>query len=142
MENNKNKEQKKTDSTMLFSILKNMIFLLPFIIFMMVQPAMATEMKNQAIKQGKKIIKSGKKKVFNKNGIQEKIISAHKNLRIFSMSKDFNTLSLEDGTKIFNALKNKDHSRIVQQALKSARQNGSVDHVLSQKTDNLLATHF
>ena len=128
---NETSEEKHIVKQALNLILDNMIFLLPLIICLITQPVMAEEVKHQVrknVQKTKKAIKYGTKKVLeNSSSIVEKnIIKAHKDLNIRSLSKDFNTIYLEDGGKIFNALKNKEHQKIVKHAIECSKQKGSL----------------
>ena len=80
-------EEKHIVKQALNLILDNMIFLLPLIICLIAQPAMAEEVKQQVIKnvqKTKKAVKYGTTKVLeNSSSIVEKnIIKAHKDLNI------------------------------------------------------------
>jgi hypothetical protein len=137
-------EEKHIVKQALNLILDNMIFLLPLIICLIAQPAMAEEVKQQVIKnvqKTKKAVKYGTTKVLENSSsiLQKNIIKAHKDLNIRSISKDFNTIYLEDGGKIFNALKSKEHQEIVKHAIECSKQKGSVFDVLSQKQHNLMS---
>lgn len=143
MNDNASSEEENKVTAGLIQILTFIGFLLPFIIVGMAQPAFANEIKKQVLEKTKKtkeLVKSGTRKILkNQNEIQKKIIESHKNLKISSISKDFNTITLEDGGQIFNALKSKEHKSIVENVLKKLKQTGTVSEVLSQNSQNLLS---